>query len=114
MTTTTERDAAPWIGGTSAGAADWLELTDPYSGTLVTRVARTDAATVAAAVAAAHQAQPVVAGTAAHARAAVLRRAADLPADTTGMVPDAHAAQRSAQRAGQHIPGQARPGRGRS
>ncbi|MET9174305.1 relaxase/mobilization nuclease domain-containing protein [Streptomyces sp. NPDC058735] len=43
-----------------------------------------------------------------------LRRAADLPADTTGMVPDAHAAQRSAQRAGQHIPGQARPGRGRS
>ncbi|MGW2646827.1 relaxase/mobilization nuclease domain-containing protein [Streptomyces sp. NPDC001393] len=43
-----------------------------------------------------------------------LRRAADLPADTTGMVPDAHTAQRSAQRTGQHIPGQARPGRGRS
>lgn len=78
MTTTTERDAAPWIGGTSAAAADWLELTDPYSGALVTRVARTDAATVAAAVAAAHQAQSVVAGTAAHERAAVLRRAADL------------------------------------
>ncbi|MGJ5751559.1 relaxase/mobilization nuclease-like protein [Streptomyces puniciscabiei] len=43
-----------------------------------------------------------------------LRRVADLPADTTGMVPDAHTAQRSAQRTGQHIPGQARPGRGRS
>ncbi|MCC2276184.1 relaxase/mobilization nuclease domain-containing protein [Streptomyces sp. ET3-23] len=43
-----------------------------------------------------------------------LRRAADLPADTTGMVTDAHAAQRSAQRAGQRTPGQARPGRGRS
>ncbi|MGW7004485.1 relaxase/mobilization nuclease domain-containing protein [Streptomyces sp. NPDC054933] len=43
-----------------------------------------------------------------------LRRAADLPADTTGMVPDGHPAQRSAQRAGQRTPGQARPGRGRS
>ncbi|MCC2275521.1 relaxase/mobilization nuclease domain-containing protein [Streptomyces sp. ET3-23] len=43
-----------------------------------------------------------------------LRRAADLPADTTGMLTDTHAAQRSAQRAGQRTPGQGRPGRGRS
>jgi acyl-CoA reductase-like NAD-dependent aldehyde dehydrogenase len=78
MATSAEQDAAPWVAGSAADATDWLELSNPYKGAAVTRVARTDGATVAAAVAAADSAQSVVAGMPAHARAAVLRRAADL------------------------------------
>jgi len=71
-------DAAPWIAGASVPAAEWRELVDPFRGDLAARVAQSGAEEVHSAVDAALRAQAEVAAMPAHARATVLRRAADL------------------------------------
>ena len=72
------RDATPRIGGVAQPFTDGSELRDPYRDEVVTRVALSTSEEVRAAVDAALEAQPRIAGMPVHERAAVMRRAADL------------------------------------
>lgn len=72
------RVAPPLVGGRPLDAAEWTEFADPYRDEPVSRVARSDARIVAAAVEAAVAVQPAVAAMSLAERAAVLRRAADI------------------------------------
>ena len=72
------REAAPLIAGGSPEVATWMEFRDPFSGDLVSRVARSGPDVVAAAVDAAASAHGVLADMSVAERAAILRRAADL------------------------------------
>ena len=71
-------DAAPWIAGSARTVSDWITLHNPYDGSVAARVARSSDQVVHEAVSAATSAQAEVAAMPVHARAAVLRRAADL------------------------------------
>jgi acyl-CoA reductase-like NAD-dependent aldehyde dehydrogenase len=70
--------AAPWIGGAVVEVPEWVDLVNPYDGELTARVARSGPEVVGRAVTVARAAQPEVEAMAAHGRASVLRRAADL------------------------------------
>src|SRR5688572_13161909 len=70
-----------WSGGWIAGRGGVLDVVEPATGAVLTRVARADRADVAAAAAAARAAQPAWASLSADARQAVLLKAASLLAD---------------------------------
>jgi acyl-CoA reductase-like NAD-dependent aldehyde dehydrogenase len=70
----------PFIGGRFVEVGEFAELIEPWARRLVARVGIADAGTVAAAVAAAADAQPRMAGMPTHERARLLRAAADVVA----------------------------------
>lgn len=74
----------PWVGGRFVAAGEFTELREPWAGRVVAQVGVAGPATVAAALAAAAQAQPQMAAMPAHERAQRLRAAADLVAARAG------------------------------
>lgn len=79
----TTRVALPHIAGQTPPVTEFLDFHDPYRHDLVAHVARSDEATVAAAVATARRSQATVAAMPVAERAAVLRRAAALVEERT-------------------------------
>ncbi|MGE0217536.1 aldehyde dehydrogenase family protein [Mycolicibacterium sp.] len=78
MSATRVEQVHPWINGRTGTASEWVTLRNPYDGTELASVARTDGPTVHEAVSSAVAAQRQIAQLPASARASILRTAADL------------------------------------
>ncbi len=74
----------PWVGGQYVAAGAFTDLVEPWRGRVVAQVGVADPGIVADALAAAAQAQPLMAAMPVHERARLLRAAADLVAARAG------------------------------